>query len=129
MSFSNRPEGEGLRALMNLVQEHDESCILGVLSKCAPNEATALVICATAHRSKGREWDYVYLDPDCESGFLRAKRLEFAEAAKVTASEARLRYVAMTRARLGVQLPREVAKRFGIRNTTTEILGRSQAAL
>ena len=129
MSFSNRPEGEGLRPLVNLVQEHDETRILGALSRCESDESTAQVICSTAHRSKGREWDYVYLDPDFEAGFLRAKRLGSAEAAKATASEARLLYVAMTRAKLGVQLPREVAKRFGIRNTTTEVLGRPPSPL
>jgi superfamily I DNA/RNA helicase len=123
MSFSSRPEGEGLRALVNLVQEHDETRMLRALSRCEPSEATAKVICSTAHRSKGREWEYVYLDPDFESGFVRASRLGSTEAMKAAASEARLLYVAMTRARLGVQLPRAIAKRFGIRNTTTEVLG------
>ncbi len=129
MSFSSRPEGESLRPLVSLVQEHDESRILAALAKCEPTETTAQVVCSTAHRSKGREWDFVYVDPDFESGFLSAKRLPPAESAKVIASEVRLLYVALTRARLGVQLPREVAKRFGIRNTTTAVLGRTASEL
>ncbi|MBB5058848.1 superfamily I DNA/RNA helicase [Granulicella aggregans] len=123
MSFSTRPEGEGLRALVSLVQEHDETRMLRALSQCEQSESTAQVICSTAHRAKGREWNYVHLDSDFEAGFGRAARLAPAERAKVIASEARLLYVAMTRARLGVQLPRQIAKRFGIRNTTTDILG------
>ena len=125
MSFSNRPEGEGLRPLVNLVQEHGEARMLRALSGCEPSEATAQVVCSTAHRAKGREWNYVHLDPDFEPGFVRAERLPSAEATKIVASEARLVYVALTRARLGVHLPRAIAKRFGIRSTATEVLGRS----
>ena len=123
MSFSTQPEGEGLRPLVNLVQEHGEMRMLRALSGCEPTEATAQVICSTAHRSKGREWNYVHLDPDFEAGFVRAARLGPAVSAKLWSSEARLLYVAMTRAKLGLHLPRMIAKRFGICSTTTEILG------
>lgn len=123
MSFSIQPEGEGLRALVNLVQEHGEARILQTLSKCEPTESTAQVICSTAHRSKGQEWNYVHLDPDFEASFARAARVGSTQSAKSIAAETRLVYVALTRARLGVHLPRELAKRFGIRSTTDEILG------
>ena len=123
MVFSNQPEGEGLRPLVNLVQEHGEARMLGALARCEPTEGTAHVVCSTAHRAKGREWNYVQLDPDFEAGSVKAIRLGSAASAKALASEARLLYVAMTRAKLGVQLPREVAKRFGIRNTATEVMG------
>jgi len=122
-NFSNQPQGEGLRNLVNLVQEHGESRILQALSACAQSEATADVICSTGHRSKGREWNYVILDSDFESGFVRAERLARPDSIGMIAAEARLLYVAMTRARLGVQLPRGIGKRFGIRNTKSEILG------
>jgi superfamily I DNA/RNA helicase len=123
MTFSTRPEGEGLRPLVNLVQEHGEERMLRALSGCEPNEGTAQVICSTAHRSKGREWNYVHLDSDFEAGFVRAARLDSTQAVKSIASETRLLYVALTRGKLGVHLPREIAKRFGIRSTTTEVLG------
>ena len=123
MSFSSQPEGEGLRPLVNLVQEHGEARMLGALARCEPSELTAQVICSTAHRAKSREWNYVQLDPDFETGFTRAIRLGPADSAKAIASEARLLYVALTRAKLGIQLIRDIAKRFGIRSTTTEVLG------
>jgi hypothetical protein len=124
MSFSAQPEGAGLRPLVNLVQEHGEARMLRALSVCESSEAIAQVICSTAHRSKGREWNYVHLDKDFETGFIRAAQLPHDEVSKSTASEARLVYVALTRAKLGVHLPRETAKRFGIASTTNELLGR-----
>ena len=123
MSFSTQAEGEGLRALVNLVQEHGEARMLRALSGCEPSETTAQIVCSTAHRAKGREWNYVQLDPDFEAGFGRAVRLGLAQAQKATASEARLLYVALTRAKLGVSLPRDIAKRYGIRSTTKSLLG------
>jgi hypothetical protein len=124
MSFSTQPEGEALRTLVNLVQEHGEGRMLQALSGCEPGEVTAQVICSTAHRSKGREWNFVQLDPDFETGFARAERLPPLQGAKAASSEAKLLYVALTRARLGVHLPREIAHRFGIRSTTDQILGK-----
>lgn len=123
MRLSTQPEGEGLRALVNLVQEHGAERMLRALAGCEANESLAQVVCSTAHRAKGREWNYVHLDPDFETGFARAARRGPAEASEASAAESRLLYVALTRARLGVHLPREIAKRFGIRSTTDDMLG------
>lgn len=57
MSSSIQPEGEHLRSLVTLVQGHGESQILGALSRCEESEETAQVVCSTAHKAKGREWD------------------------------------------------------------------------
>ena len=122
LSFSAQPEGEALRALVNLVQEHGETRMLQALSACESEEANAQVICSTAHKSKGREWRFVHLDSDFEAGFKRAARLDASQKANATASEARLLYVALTRAKLGVRLPPEIGKRFGIRSTTDQLL-------
>ena len=129
MSLSMKPEGEHLRALVNLVQEHGEDRMLSALAKCERQEATAQVRGATAHRAKGREWNYVHLDADFEASFLRAAKAPSPASAKMAfEAEARLLYVAMTRARLGLHLPRELGKRFGIRNTVAAILGGPPAA-
>ncbi len=105
MTFSVQPEGEYLRSLVNLVQEHGEDRMLSGLDRCEDTEETAQIVCSTAHRANGREWD-------------RAKSFD---------AEARLLYVAMTRARLAVHLPAEIQKRFGLRNTTSEILGKPRS--
>jgi superfamily I DNA/RNA helicase len=120
--LSVKPEGEHLRGLVNLVQEHGEDRMLTGLAKCEQREGESEVVCATAHRAKGREWNYVRLDEDFEAGFLRASRMRTGQTAAY-AAEARLVYVALTRARRGVQLPQDIQKRLGIRNTTAEILG------
>jgi len=122
MKFSSLPEGEALRGLVNLVEEHGETRILQALSNCEPDERAAQIVCATAHRSKGREWNYTQLDSDFEAGFARADRLAPPEQKGTRAAEMRLLYVAMTRARLGISLPWTIAKRFGFRNTTNGLL-------
>lgn len=123
MSFSAQAEGESLKGLVNLVQEHGEDYMLRSLAGCERNEENAQVVCSTAHRAKGREWNHVHLNPDFESGFKRAGRLSDKEARETVTAEARLLYVAMTRARLAVHLPREIGRRFGIKKTTDEVLG------
>ena len=122
LRISLSPEGEHLRSLVLLVQQHGARQILAGLAACERSEASAELVCSTAHRAKGREWNYVRLDADFEAGFLRAMRSPPTDQAADLAAECRLLYVALTRARLGVQLPREIGKRFGIRKTTDEIL-------
>ena len=120
MTSSVHPEGEHLRGLVSLVQEHGEEPILRALSRCEKCEQTAQVVCSTAHKAKGREWDYVHLDPDFEVGFSNAVKKTSRSAYE---AEARLLYVAITRARKAVHISRDVAQRFGIRKTTDQVLG------
>jgi superfamily I DNA/RNA helicase len=119
MSASLQPEGEHLRALVNLVQEHGEKRILAALARCEQHESSAEVVCSTAHKAKGREWHHVHLDKDFETGFARAGKSQDRSSYE---AEARLLYVAITRARIAVHLPRDVAKRFGISKTTEKLL-------
>ena len=119
MSGSLQPEGEHLRALVNVVQEHGETRIIDALARCETDESSAQVVCSTAHKAKGREWNYVHLDSDFETRFHHASK---GRVPSYYDAEARLLYVAMTRAKRAVHLPRELAKRFGIRKTTEEIL-------
>ncbi len=123
LRVSVSPEGEHLRSLVLLVQQHGARQILRGLAACERVEANAELVCSTAHRAKGREWNYVRLDADFEAGFIRAGRSPVVDRPAILAAESRLLYVALTRARLGVQLPREIGKRFGIRKTTSETLG------
>jgi hypothetical protein len=51
--------------------------MLRALSVCESSEASAQIICSTAHRSKGRQWNYVNLDKDSEAGFVRAATCSF----------------------------------------------------
>lgn len=80
----------------------------GRLLNCAPGQRAGV--------------SYVHLYADCEAGFLRAARLGPGERETAQAAEARLLYVALTRARLGLHLSRADAKWFGARSTTADIL-------
>ena len=64
-----------------------EARMLRTLFHSEPNEVTAQVICSTAQRSKGREWNYVHLDPYFEAVFVRAARLGSAQSVMATAAE------------------------------------------
>ena len=132
MVFSAQPEGEYLRGLVSLVQEYGEETMLRAITQCEPQERAAQVICSTAHKAKGREWQYVRIDPDFEAAFARASRPSPAERARgdhqtALGAEMRLLYVAMTRAQLAVDLPTAVMSRFGLKNTTAAILGETVA--
>jgi superfamily I DNA/RNA helicase len=127
MSFSRSPEGEHLKSLVNLVQEHGADHLLSAITRCELTEGTAQVVCSTAHRSKRREWRYVHLDTDFEQEFLRAEGgpRKDAEVAKgATDAESRLLYVGTTRASLAVSIPEEIMRRFGLRRTTDRVIGR-----
>jgi superfamily I DNA/RNA helicase len=129
MAFSAQPEGEYLRGFVALVQEYGEDTMLRAVAKCEEDERKARVVCSTTHKAKGREWSYVRVDSDFDSAFTRASKAS-SPSQKPGAlhasfdSEARLLYVAMTRAKIAVHLPRAVMSRFGLRQTTTDTLGR-----
>jgi superfamily I DNA/RNA helicase len=90
--------GSGLRTLVALVEDHGEERLLAALTKAGADEAGADVVVTTAHKAKGREWDRVQLRGDfTTSGDPNDRGIEPAEA--------RLFYVALTRARHAVDLP------------------------
>ena len=129
MTFSAQPEGEYLRSLVTLVQQYGEQTMLRAITRCEPEERTARVICSTAHKAKGREWEYVRVESDFDAAISRASRLSRADGGareRRTSLEAenRILYVAMTRAQRGVHIPSTVMSRLGLKPTSAEILGR-----
>ena len=79
--FSHLERGDGSKCAarrrasprpVNLVQGHGEDRMLAALGKCERQEQTAEVLCATAHRAKGRERNYMRLDGNFEASFLLA---------------------------------------------------------
>jgi hypothetical protein len=128
MAFSTQVEGEYLRGLVALVQEYGEETMLRAVARCEKEESAARVVCSTAHKAKGREWRYVRVDPDFDSAFQRVSKAanspgKSEDKQSTFEAEARLLYVATTRAKIAVHLPRGVMSRFELKSTTTEILG------
>ena len=85
--YSKSDEGADLRILVKLVTTFSAKAIHTALVDMV-DEADADAIIATAHKSKGREWDTVKLGGD------------FPLANRMTDADRRLLYVAATRAKL-----------------------------
>lgn len=96
------PDSADWKTLVDLIENHGVVAVKNALARTVP-EASAHRIIATAHRSKGREWDRVRLADDL------AEHLETAREAvedggtlahrAALADELMLCYVAVTRAR------------------------------
>lgn len=91
VAFSETEEGQDLRTFVHLVEHHGKAKLWAVLNQTHKDEVTADIFLSTAHKAKGREWSSVELTDDFLSDQLE-ESLEAAEA------EARLFYVAITRA-------------------------------
>lgn len=85
--------GQDLRAIVQLVDSHGAETIISALSRLSA-ERDALVTVSTVHKAKGREWPSVRIGPGFEppADDDRGPR-------PPTAEDARLIYVAVTRAR------------------------------
>lgn len=88
------PQGSDLKLQYDLVEEFGVETIERALDRL-PREGAGVVTVATAHKSKGREWDHVVLTGD----FAPKVDKKTGEELKPGNEEQRLLYVAVTRAR------------------------------
>ncbi|MEV0369581.1 UvrD-helicase domain-containing protein [Streptomyces sp. NPDC050636] len=94
------PAGRDLLPLVELVDEHGTEALLRALARLSPEEAAAVTV-STAHRAKGREWASVRIADD----FTGPDDLDEHDEdgtplpGAIDIDEARLAYVAVTRAR------------------------------
>jgi superfamily I DNA/RNA helicase len=93
------PAGHDLQPFVDLIDTHGPDAILAAVSELS-EEAHADVTVSTAHKAKGREWPTVRIGndfpqpQDTDPGTSTA-----AQAPEVSDADARLAYVAITRAR------------------------------
>ncbi|MFG2288084.1 UvrD-helicase domain-containing protein [Streptomyces sp. NPDC048595] len=94
------PAGRDLLPLVDLVDEHGAQAVLRALDRLSP-EASAEVTVSTAHRAKGREWESVRIADDFTAPDDLDERGEDGAPVPgpIDIDEARLAYVAVTRAR------------------------------
>jgi len=97
---ANDPAGRDLQPLVDLVDTHGADAILNAVHRLAP-ESTADVTVSTAHKSKGREWASVKIADDFTPPRDTGKKDANGRPvpAPIDEAEARLAYVAVTRAR------------------------------
>lgn len=86
-AYSKDEDGEDLRLMVKIIDDFGAEVILSALRNM-PKEADADIVISTAHKSKGREWDSVKLAAD------------FPTLSKCGDSDLKLLYVALTRAKL-----------------------------
>jgi hypothetical protein len=104
VEFSETEEGQSLQTFIQLVEQHGEGKLWAAVKKAVEVEDGADVILSTAHKAKGREWDSVRLTPD----FMSVRLGPNPDAA----SEVRLFYVAMTRAKALLIVDSEMLRTF-----------------
>lgn len=111
VEFTKEPAGEQLRTFVKLVETHGEDRLIRNLKQTSDDEAEADVVVSTAHKAKGREWDTVELTDD----FLPSRPDPVTEQPKVDPSELRLFYVALTRAKVAVELSSNMLDQFAVK--------------
>lgn len=92
------PSGSDLRVLVTLIDSNGPERIIGIIDSLT-DEKRAEVVISTAHKSKGREWDSVRIASD----FHPPKGSDGdPDGGVVSPPDARLAYVAVTRAKLAL---------------------------
>ncbi|GAA4887403.1 UvrD-helicase domain-containing protein [Streptomyces coeruleoprunus] len=94
------PAGRDLQPLVDIVDKHGTDTILEAVDRLRP-EQSAQVLVSTAHKAKGREWPTVQIAEDFRPRKATQHQPTGERAAPdpVDEAEARLAYVAITRAR------------------------------
>jgi hypothetical protein len=91
----NDSAAQDLKSFVNLVDEHGEETIIDAVDRLAPEDGAQVTV-STAHKAKGREWGTVRIGP----GFGPPSVDDDGIQHRLSVEEARLIYVAVTRARL-----------------------------
>lgn len=99
------PAGRDLKPFVDLIDQHGTDTILIAVDQLIP-ETSADVTISTAHRSKGREWNTVRIADDFTEPSNTDQRDNAGRSTPVPIdeAEARLAYVAVTRARTCLDL-------------------------
>lgn len=110
VDFSGTDEGESLRSFVNIVKTHGEVSLIHRLNSVPRDESRASLIVSTGHKAKGREWDSVELFSDFDP---RPSKDDPSKLV-MNGEEARLLYVAATRARELLVVPSRLAERWNV---------------
>lgn len=101
VEFARSEEGAHLLTFVNLVESLGERRLLWALSRTVDEDRADLMI-STGHKAKGREWKSVRLLDD----FLQSKpTVRDPDKPGPEPAELRLLYVALTRAKAGLEVP------------------------
>ncbi len=110
VEFSESEEGESLKSFVSIVHTCGEETLIRNLKSVSSEEKGADLIVSTGHKAKGREWNSVTLNADFEP---RASK-ERPPRQVLNQEEARLLYVAVTRARNLLVVPPRLAEKWHV---------------
>lgn len=110
IDFADSDEGESLRTFVNIVNTFGEMTLIQRLRSVESEEALAELVISTGHKAKGREWDSVTLLSDFEPRVSKDDPNKFV----LNAEEARLLYVATTRAKQLLVVPPRLAAKWNV---------------
>lgn len=110
LEFSQSDEGESLRSFVSIVESFGEMELILRLKSIERDESSADLIISTGHKAKGREWDSVALYSDFEPRVSK----EDPNRLVINKEEARLLYVATTRAKELLVVPPRLASKWNV---------------
>jgi hypothetical protein len=110
VDFTESGEGESLRSFVKIVSTHGESTLIHKLRSVSGEEEGSDLIVSTGHKAKGREWDSVTLFPDFDPRLNK----DYPPKQVLNPEEARLLYVAATRARKLLVVPSRLAEKWKV---------------
>ncbi len=113
LTLAMNGEGDHLLTFVKLVEARGEKQLMWALNRTVEQDHCDLII-STAHKAKGREWPTVRLMDDFLRSHPKEKPHEPGKQKQFDPSELRLLYVAITRAKLAVEIPPAIAAMFGI---------------
>lgn len=120
IEFVQGPEGESLLAFVNLVEQVGVSALWRAIGLCVEEEHDADLILSTAHKAKGCEWDSVRIAEDFS--------FSQSETGQIPFSEARLFYVAITRAKQRLVVDPVIMSAFASNLAPDHVLRRMQSS-
>lgn len=110
VEFAGSDEGESLRSFVSIVGTYGEQTLIQRLKSVEREESSADLIVSTGHKSKGREWPSVTLHSDFEPRPSKEDPNKFV----LNQEEARLLYVATTRAKELLVVPPRLAEKWNV---------------
>lgn len=110
VEFAESDEGESLRSFVSIVSAFGEGALIQRLKSVEREESSADLIISTGHKAKGREWDSVALHSDFEPRASKEDPNKFV----LNQEEARLLYVATTRAKELLVVPPRLAVKWDV---------------
>jgi len=115
VDFAGSEEGESLRSFVKIVRTYGEATLIQNLRSVAREEQGSDLIVSTGHKAKGREWDAVTLSSDFEPRLTK----DVPPKEVLNQEEARLLYVAATRARHLLVVPPRLAVKWNAKQERT----------